>query len=106
VGAVRRPRNHEPFAGIAVRDARAQRRPRIRELLAGAARCDVQALEPPRGTAWRGAKALELSPKTVWRDANVLKFKPCPQAQAKAREQAPRRQRFVVCGSRAVRWSN
>jgi hypothetical protein len=92
--------------GTAWRDAQAQRRPRIRELLAGAAWCDVQALEPPRGTAWRGAKALELSSNTAWRDANVLKFKPCPQAAAKACEQAPRRPRFVRCGSRAVRWSN
>jgi hypothetical protein len=51
VGAVRRPRNHEPPAGTAWRD------PKALKLLAGTAWRDAKALKPPAGTAWLDAAA-------------------------------------------------
>jgi hypothetical protein len=65
VGAVRRPRNHEPPAGTAWRDAKALK-PTARTAWRYA-----QALKPLVGTAWRDAKALEPTAGTAWRDAKV-----------------------------------
>jgi hypothetical protein len=52
VGAVRRPRNHEPLAGTAWRDAKAP------TASTGTARRGAKARKSPTGTVCRGARAL------------------------------------------------
>ena len=79
VGAVRRPRNHEPPVDAAWRDAKALEPPagtawrdaKALEPPTGTAWCDAQALNPLAGTTWRNAKAVEPLPGTAWRDAKV-----------------------------------
>jgi hypothetical protein len=81
VGAVRRPRNHEPPAGTAWRD------PKALKLLAGTAWRDAKALKPPASTVWRDAEALKLTAGTAWRIAQALRRCGHPPEATPTREQ-------------------
>ena len=81
VGAVRRPRNHEPLAGTAWRDAQAL------NLLAGTASRDTKALNFQAEIAWRDAEALKFTAGTAWRIAQALRRCGHPPKATPTREQ-------------------
>ncbi|MCO5122273.1 MAG: hypothetical protein M9915_00800 [Rhizobacter sp.] len=91
VGAVRRPRNHEPPAGTAWRDAKAL------ESKAGIARCNTKALEPLPGTARRDAKAQNPPAVAARRDAQAqaLVIRGRSRSAFEAHEQAFPQQDFM-----------
>ncbi|MCB2019609.1 MAG: hypothetical protein KDG44_02280, partial [Burkholderiaceae bacterium] len=72
VGAVRRPRNHEPSAG----------------------------------TAWRDAQALNPLADTARRDTEAVQLEAHRRTAIKTSELPSTSQRFILRGSRQVRWSS
>ncbi|MCO5123806.1 MAG: hypothetical protein M9915_08715, partial [Rhizobacter sp.] len=81
------------------------RRPRNHEPPAGTAWCDAQALNPLAGNAWRDAKALDPPAATARRDAKAHQFESSERTATKARQQASA-PRLMHRGPREVRWSN